>query len=498
MIPPNSTHVSLLSLSLLVFLLSCGSPLLAIELGNAGFEVDLRDSAGQSEWEIQNYGQEVERDLGIKSDGSASLRINSSSPQSSAMLRQSFSAESVRNGVVRLSGKIRTEEMRGTATLFVTVNDSNTRIFLDDMRGRPIQGTSDWTAVEIRVPRMLDAQTMEVGLLVIGSGTAWFDELSLDRVEFSDSTSGVAADYLQEVLDLIEERSIHSPAADWDAVRDNAQKAAAGSQSQADVYPTIRYILRKLGDTHSSLFTPERAQRITSEGSDSTNLPKWESPSGSIVEERFAYINIPKFLGTNPERMTAFADEMQGRIKELDSEMLCGWIVDLRQNMGGNVFPMLAGIGPILGEGDAGGGRAVDGTEVKRFYADGRAGKATISGDAYELLKSSPSVAVLLGPNTASSGEAVALAFVGRSNTKTFGSPTAGYTTGNVPIPLSDGAILNLAVTNMMDRDGNIYSGPIAPDVAIDADANADPNTDAVVQEAVTWLETNTACLGTR
>ena len=425
----------------------------------------------------------------------ASLRVTASSHQSSTMLRQTFPADSIRNGAVRLFGRIRTEGMQGTATLFVIVNDSKTRIFIDDMRGRPVQGNSEWTAVEIRVPRMLDARTMEIGVLVIGSGIAWFDDLKLDQVEINDSTSVAAANYLQAALDILEERSIHSPNANWEALRDDARIAAAGSQSSADTYPAIRYVLRKLGDVHSSLLTRERAGRITAEGADSTRLPKWNSPSGSIVKERLAQISVPSFMGSNPERMTAYADELQAQVEELDTEDICGWIVDLRQNQGGNVFPMLAGIGPVLGEGDAGGGVAVDGTRVMRSYAAGRSGKATISGHAYELRSPSPPVAVLLGPNTASSGEAVALAFIGRPNTRTFGAATAGYTTGNVPIPLSDGAVLNLAVTTMMDRIGNIPNGPITPDVPVAVHADAEHEIDIVVQRAVVWLESSHACM---
>jgi C-terminal processing protease CtpA/Prc len=35
----------------------------------------------------------------------------------------------------------------------------------------------------------------------------------------------------------------------------------------------------------------------------------------------------------------------------MDQGNLAGWIVDLRNNGGGNMWPMLTGIGSILGEG---------------------------------------------------------------------------------------------------------------------------------------------------
>src|SRR4051812_15802719 len=42
---------------------------------------------------------------------------------------------------------------------------------------------------------------------------------------------------------------------------------------------------------------------------------------------------------------------IQQQIKELETHAPCGWIVDIRGNRGGSMWPMLAGVGPILGEG---------------------------------------------------------------------------------------------------------------------------------------------------
>ena len=50
----------------------------------------------------------------------------------------------------------------------------------------------------------------------------------------------------------------------------------------------------------------------------------------------------------------AFADAIQAAIRQADRAELAGWIVDLRGNTGGNMWPMLAGFGPVLGEGTAG------------------------------------------------------------------------------------------------------------------------------------------------
>jgi C-terminal processing protease CtpA/Prc len=252
--------------------------------------------------------------------------------------------------------------------------------------------------------------------------------------------------------------------------------------------------LRKLGDVHSSLVTPEHAKELSAAGPNATTLPPLEPPTGQIIQDRFAYLVVPSVKGSNPQRMTQYVDELHALIARLDSEQLCGWIVDLRKDHGGNVFPMLAGVGPILGDGNAGGAIAVDGSEVFISYSMGRSGRAAASGDPYTLVTPMPPVAVLLGPQMASSGEALALGFVGRPATRTFGNASAGYTTGNVPIPLEDGARLNLAVTRMMDRNGIVYGGPINPDVPVVDDGSDDPESNAVVREALDWLGSRQDC----
>ena len=106
---------------------------------------------------------------------------------------------------------------------------------------------------------------------------------------------------------------------------------------------------------------------------------------------------------------------------------------------------------------------------------------------------------MLVGPLTASSGEAVTLSFVGSADTRIFGSKTAGLTTGNEPFVLSDGAILNLATSVMTDRFGREYSTGIEPDVVVDEPSGDGPiEKQAAVQAAVRWLAQSQACDASR
>lgn len=195
------------------------------------------------------------------------------------------------------------------------------------------------------------------------------------------------------------------------------------------------------------------------------------------------YIKVNAFSGT-AEQAAALAVSLQGQIKAQDSEDLIGWIVDLRNNGGGNMWPMITGIGPILGEGIAGYFASPDGAKTPWTYSAGAsmAGGNTIISVAqpYVLINSAPKVAVLLDNGVASSGEVVAISFIGRPNTKSFGSATCGLSTANAAYPLSNGYTLILTTAKLADRNGTVYGVPVQPD---QVSTNA-----TIVQDAVAWL----------
>ena len=109
-------------------------------------------------------------------------------------------------------------------------------------------------------------------------------------------------------------------------------------------------------------------------------------------------------------------------------------------------------------------------------------------------------VAVLTGPLTSSSGEAVALAFRGRAATRSFGYATQGLSTWNDGFELPDGAMLILTVAVMADRDGyDFEGGPIPPEEAVEDErgfrSSYRPAADApAIQQALSWLLAQDAC----
>ena len=195
------------------------------------------------------------------------------------------------------------------------------------------------------------------------------------------------------------------------------------------------------------------------------------------------YIRIPWVVGSQ-EKLDEYITSVQAQIKERDKRELKGWLVDLRGNMGGNMWPMLVGAGPILGEDTL--GYFFDSNNRKTAWRYEK-GKALLDGDIqaetanyYTLKSAKPVVAVLTDTLTASSGEAVAVAFKARKHTRSFGAGTCGVSTSNSPFYLSDGSVIWLTTAVLADRHLVPYGHSLAPDEPL--------KPAEVVPRAIRWI----------
>jgi carboxyl-terminal processing protease len=304
------------------------------------------------------------------------------------------------------------------------------------------------------------------------------------------STEALA--YLDTALDLVQKHSINREEIDWDDLRTRAYRRASGAQTTADTYSAIRYALRDLGDSHSLLLTPEQVAQVK-DGTANESLP---DASGKLLEGRLGYVFLPSWVGSAGEGADKHATTVQDIIRDLDTQVPCGWIVDLRENKGGSMWPMLAGIGPILGEGFAGSFVVPDGSQDDWYYMDGQAlmgddVQTEVNGDVYTLSKPLPPVAVLTGPATSSAGEAIMVAFRGRPDTCSFGQGTSGQSTANQGFVLSDGAWLLVTVSRFADRTGQVYGSMIEPDEIVNWPKGED---DPTLRAATEWLLGQPAC----
>jgi carboxyl-terminal processing protease len=321
----------------------------------------------------------------------------------------------------------------------------------------------------------------------------------------SSAMSASARGYLTSALDIMQSYSYYRSKIDWPALRGAAFASAESAQAQtpAGTYPAIRAALAALGDHHSFLQPPVSASLTPSLA---LSLHPADSLDGEIVGDKYGYIRVPTYAPVNGGSTTqaaAFADTLQALVRSTDAKSPCGWVIDLRHNLGGNMWPMLAGIGPIVGESDNLGAFVdASGAITRWYYTAGASGttngltkqiSATVDRAPYVLRTAGPPVAVLTDGRTASSGEAITVSFRGRPTTRSFGAATTGVPTANSAHPLSDGAVIWLMVALDMDRTGRQYVDPIVPDEPI-ATTAAPATDDNVVAAALAWLGSQSAC----
>jgi carboxyl-terminal processing protease len=318
-----------------------------------------------------------------------------------------------------------------------------------------------------------------------------------------DPHTGAIA-YLDSALNLMKTQAYYRRRVDWDSVRANALIQAAGATTPGHTYPAIRQSLLALGDGHSffrtPLSSPPPSALVPGIGSQGGGVPI-DSLHAQILDAKYALLHVPSFSGSNT---TLLADTLQALIKALDTSNPCAWIVDLRRNRGGNMWPMLAGVGPILGNDlHVGAFINADSVESRWYYENGSAGIINTAGTRSLIVSTSrvpyvtklagQPVAVLTDSLTASSGEAMVIAFRGLARARSFGGATAGVPTANAGFFMPDGAMVFLTVAIDADRNGTWYDTRIAADEPIFLPTF--PTTaDTVVAAAKAWLAGRPGC----
>ena len=303
--------------------------------------------------------------------------------------------------------------------------------------------------------------------------------------------------YVSTAMAAFRTHSVHQAEVDWRSLEDSVVTRAANAQVPASTWDALTWALRGV-DAHSFLMPPERMMKALTGGMAPAARPAASGPLGKLLDGRIGFVVVPPHAGPN---RPAYVDSLQSQIGALDSAGACGWVVDLRENTGGNIWPILAGVGPLLGA-EVVGSTTNSPPGVGWHYRDGRSWSGGNTPPAEPLgwgsaaprrvSNANAPVALLVGRQTASSGEMTLLAFLGRGNVRSFGDSTAGRNSVNTSVPLSDGATLIVTSAYPRDRLGRTYPLTVAPDEFVSSDGSA--GGDAPLRSAVAWLRRQSAC----
>lgn len=320
--------------------------------------------------------------------------------------------------------------------------------------------------------------TLAVAALVVGGGFVAAPILQSYGVYLvPPSPQGyaeVALDGMRQGIEATPER--------YDEVRQRVLSEVADATSYADTYDALTEAASELGGPHTTFADPATAAEVfgPSSGDDAANdLPTVTSADGVTT------IRLPTLIGGGAGSDSfgqQYIDTVTTALADA-APSTTAWVVDLRDNHGGNVWPMLAAVAPLLDDGTVETFESVDRSTV--VSVDGGA----VSSDGVQqaeattpLPKVDGPVAMVIDGMTGSSAEAAAIAFIGQSDVRVFGQPSYGFSTANQPVRLYDGAVVNLTVAVDADRTGKRYGVPIRPDTVVD---------DAALPAAISdWLAT--------
>ena len=130
---------------------------------------------------LNRYSVELADDAAV--EGQVSLRTwlsGEAVPNNQASVVQLLRAAPLRGRIAEARGKIRVSDVSdGYAGLWVSVQSESGPLYFDNMADTGVSGSRDWTDVSLRFPVAEEAQVILIGALHSGTGTAWFDDLSL-------------------------------------------------------------------------------------------------------------------------------------------------------------------------------------------------------------------------------------------------------------------------------------------------------------------------------
>ena len=282
------------------------------------------------------------------------LRV-SGGPGANAAVVQKIDPAPYRGKLVRLRAMLKAATPSQTGLYLLVLRPDPYKFgFTQDNLGEAAS-VGKWQASTITGRIAMDATAMWIGLKAVGDADVSIDDVTLEEAR-PDGTppSPAALAYLDQAIAILRAQHINSARADWPRLIADAHAEIAGAKTSVDTYPAIRDVIAALGEKHSFLAPPPTQAEIDAAAHAGPNAPPLgvEMPSTRLVTGRIGLVRMPglnSFAPGGSVSAKVYTQRLRAGLEELDKAPLCGWIVDLRNDTGGDMWPMLNGIDPLLG-----------------------------------------------------------------------------------------------------------------------------------------------------
>lgn len=412
-----------------------------------------------------------------------SLRSTSNLAGTSGSIMASLPANTLRGRRVTLSAELQVGSGRGAGLLIRTDSDTTVALTLENSLADPVRLEDGWRARSVSIPIPDNATVLAFGILLQGTGnvSARGVRLGIGRPFTGLPISEPAKKVVDEAISLAKGNALRRDSIDWKAVELQVRALAAGAQKSSEGYGAIQWLLTQLEDRRS-YFVPASLVKEFWARSNQTPLPLMRARPDGV-----GYLSVPGYDGGTPDAMRAYVGGIHAWLSSTAARTPCGFMVDLRETTGGNPWPVLAGLKPLLGD-----KHPDDLSPSTSPWIVSNAVAVTPPARLKSL--GAVRVAILIGPHTANSGESVTLALRERAQTRSFGQPTAGLFSVNSALPLSDGAMILLTTAPSSDRTGKPHHERLEPDELIAEPPGQKDGEGPTLSAAVRWLKQSPSC----
>ena len=297
-----------------------------------------------------------------------------------------------------------------------------------------------------------------------------FLRILLFTLPFAISACGLFDDqstpygYVKSSFRIIDKYALYADG-DWIIERKTYLSEAQSIDNFDDAHKLVESALSFAGGKHSMLLAPV------------TDTAAYEelAPEAYLLDGGIAYVKLPAHRGVKVSD-SVYMHTVLSFLQ--DHHDAVGVVIDLRDNSGGNMYPMITAVAPLLPDGEIISWRTRKQTSATTLDIAVRYAGLSL-GEISKFPDNTP-IAILINDWTGSAGELTLLCFRGLEKARTFGIPTAGYASGNLSFPMSDGYTLVITTARAIARTGEVFcDNPIAPDV----------ETETPLEDAVAWIQ---------
>lgn len=312
---------------------------------------------------------------------------------------------------------------------------------------------------------------------------------------------------LDSIIAVAKQHSLYKHTVKWDSVESVMTSNLKGDSISAIIEP-VEYMFNELKDFHGALYVNGNRYNsyyktdyhypVDRDLYNSINSMRSEV-NGELLDGQIAYVKIPHFYTANQEQISTYTSEVRSVICNLKRNNPIGWIIDLRLNIGGNMYPMISGLGELYPNLFLGG----DSKDGEKYHSNWHIEKGdlhmwdtpmtstTIQCNPNETnINEEKKVVFLIGRYTASSGEAVASAFKGQKNTRLIGEITSGWSSTTGWFQINDNVLFSPTVAYFMSKDSTLHKDGVVPDEIIVEELKTDSLlTNITLQRSIEWIK---------